>query len=220
MSDSVVIGEKMASQFEDTLPDGFHKPVHMQVHTMEIMKKGLKVGDQTIYKLEKLYGRLLVISTKRNMPLQVVFSFELAPLPSSLFDEYGLMRKSSKSSFVPKLCVLITEPPPVDVQLVDGNELLYHTTLPKIGTSLTLFNNVVEAAHRKHPVFVIFDKYNKPISIKTQEREREMDKWNCIQDVQALAKHNFATTGQNNEKFCQQKSTNKAAVYVQTREKC
>ncbi len=56
----------MASQFEERLPDGFHQTVHAQVNTMEIMKRGVKVGDKTIYNIETLYGRLFVISQKRD----------------------------------------------------------------------------------------------------------------------------------------------------------
>ena len=70
---------------------------------------------------EKLYGRLLLVSHKREISLENVFSFELAPLPSSLFDEYGLMWKSNKSSFASKMFSPYTGTIPVDIQIIGGN---------------------------------------------------------------------------------------------------
>ena len=102
VADAVAISHKMAADFQEGLPDAFHRPVRAQVHTMETIQKGIQAGNQTIYNIEKLYGRLLVISSKRNLPLENVFSYELAPLPSALFDEYGLMIKSNKPSLVSK----------------------------------------------------------------------------------------------------------------------
>lgn len=123
VANAISIGQRMAADFEESLLDAFHKPVYGRVCTMEIMQKGMKVGDQTIYNMEKLYGRLLVISMKRNRPLEYVFGYELAPLPSSLFDEYGLMRKASKSTLIAKskLFVVGDDNVPIDIQLVDGN---------------------------------------------------------------------------------------------------
>lgn len=120
VANAISIGQRMAADFEESLLDAFHKPVYGRVCTMEIMQKGMKVGDQTIYNMEKLYGRLLVISMKRNRPLEYVFGYELAPLPSSLFDEYGLMRKASKSTLIAKskLFVVGDDNVPIDIQLL------------------------------------------------------------------------------------------------------
>ena len=60
---------------------------------MESMKKGLTVGDSTVYDMEKIYGRLLVLSESRDITLETTMSYELAPLPSAIFDEYGDLRK-------------------------------------------------------------------------------------------------------------------------------
>ena len=103
------------------------------------MKKRGKVGDATIYSMEQLYGRLLVISQSRDIQLSEVFKYELAPVPSSIFDEYGDMRKGSKAILVHKLAVFATSPlGPVDAQLVDGNEAIYHTLWPRNSTLKSL----------------------------------------------------------------------------------
>lgn len=55
----------------------------------------MKVGNHTVYDVENLYARMLIIFQKRELDLENVFSHELSPVPSALFDEYGDMRESS-----------------------------------------------------------------------------------------------------------------------------
>jgi hypothetical protein len=164
------IGNSMAAEFKGTLPTGFYKAIHSKVVTMETMKKGIKIGDKTIYDMEKLYGRLLVISQRRDITLESLFCFELAPLPSSIFDEYGSLRKSAKSRLVHKLAVWVEEPEP-EVDVIDGNEMLYQITWPKTGTVKDLMQNFTRAVEREHDVIVVFDRYLEG-SIKTHERLR------------------------------------------------
>ncbi len=66
---SLSIGVKMVAQFVSILSEGFYGPLHMQVFMMETMKKGVKVCDSLVYDMDKLYGRLLVISQKRDITL-------------------------------------------------------------------------------------------------------------------------------------------------------
>ena len=66
---------------------------------METMKKGVKVGNSHTYDMEKLYAKLLVVSQHINIHLSDLFKYELLPVPS-LFDEYGIMKKSVKSQTI------------------------------------------------------------------------------------------------------------------------
>ena len=143
VQDTVAIECKMANDFLDDFPVGFHKTVYNQVVTMEIMKEGFKIGSQTIYQSEHLCVRLLVISQKLNLSL----SFDLAPLPTALFDEYGLMRNSTKSILTSKLVEEYHENNPVNFQLLDVNEMIYHADWPK------MHNNT----EKNYPVYLIFD---------------------------------------------------------------
>ncbi len=107
---------KIVAQCASTLPEGFYYPLHMQVVMLETMMKGVKVDDSLVYDMEKLYGRLLVISLNRDITLENM-SYELTPIPSSLFDDYDGLKKSAKSKLVHKLAVV------PDVDMVDGNEM-------------------------------------------------------------------------------------------------
>ena len=62
----------------------------------------------------------LVVSQKRDISLKsVFFHIESAPLPSSLFVEYGFLRKSTKSNIAS-----YTGDDPVNLHIIDGDELL------------------------------------------------------------------------------------------------
>ncbi len=143
--DALSIGERMAAEFRECLPTGFYNVIHSKVVTMEAMKRGVKVGDTTVYDMEKLYGRLLVLSQKRDVSLESMLCFELAPLPPAIFDDYGSMRKSSKSQLLHKLAVWSTEITTPDAQVIDGNEMLYRITWPKTGTVKHLHQTFVRA---------------------------------------------------------------------------
>ena len=170
--EALSIGDAMAFKFKQSLPDSFYKPLKNGVVTMESMKKGVKVGEHHVYDAEKLYGRLLVLSQSRKIQLESIFSFELAPVPSSLFDEYGNLRKTSKAMLIKKLGFTCDDRTDVQVQLIDGNEMLYNISWPRSGTTRQLCYNFLNAVKKPaHDVYVIFDKYHKN-SIKTHERNR------------------------------------------------
>lgn len=125
------IGDDIILKFLNGLPNGFYKPLKTKLVTMKTIKKGIKVGDSTIFNMEKLYGRLLVISTKRNLLLESVPSYELPPILSELFDEYGHMKSSNKAVLINKLAVqseYVLEP---EVEVVHGSAILYHVNWPQ-----------------------------------------------------------------------------------------
>ena len=52
------------------------------------MKTTVRLGDTVaVYDMGKLFGRLLILLQKREINLDIVFTYELAPMPSSFFDE-------------------------------------------------------------------------------------------------------------------------------------
>ena len=82
------------------------------------------------------------------------------------------MRKGSKTVIVHKLAVFATSPlGPVDAQLVDGNEAIYHTSWPRNSTLKKFADNFVSSFERPHTTYIIFDQYDK-YSIKSHERQR------------------------------------------------
>ena len=84
------------------------------------------MGDTTIFDLETIFLRLLTIGQQRQMELAPIFQHELCPVPSSLIDEYGCLRKGTKAPLAHTLCMKIRQALPPDVTIVDVSQLLYH----------------------------------------------------------------------------------------------
>ena len=98
--------------------------------------------------------------------------YELAPVPASLFDEYGDMRKGTKSILVTKLaCDALSSLPEVDLEIVDGNQALYHVSWPKMGALQHFKETFCHSFSKLHGAYVIFDKYVSG-SIKSHDRRR------------------------------------------------
>lgn len=174
IQDVLVIGEKQAAEFQKRMPDGFYKPLSKKVVTMEVMRKSIKVGDKQVYDMEQFYGRMIVLSQTRKLDLKEVFSFELAPVPSSLFDRFGDMRKGNKAKLVEQLEVTMEHPCMADVDVIDGNETLYQINWPKTGTVAQFCVNFETRVKSDHDVYVVFDHYISD-SVKSHERERRAD---------------------------------------------
>ena len=94
----------MAGAFAECLPDGFHHSISKKnVKTMQVLKQGLKVKDKTVYDLQTIFTRFLVIGQKRDIDMSQLFQHELCPVPPSLIDEYGYLRKGNKSTLLKRL---------------------------------------------------------------------------------------------------------------------
>jgi hypothetical protein len=173
VANAVTIGEKMARDFSKSLPDGFHNPITGKVQTMEAMKKGVKVGEKTIYDMEALFSRLLIVGQTRNVNLKSVFEYELCAVPPSIFDDFGLLRKGHKANLVKKVAILSTKPSPPEEVIVDAGQLLYHIVWPCGGTVSTVATSMGTRLqpYSGIPTKVIFDRYGN-MSAKDHERSR------------------------------------------------
>lgn len=90
-------------------------------------------------------------------------------MPSAIFDEYGGLRKSSKSPLLHRLAVWCDNASKPDVSIIDGNEMLHRITWPKLG-KVQNFNRALTQDH----VIVVFDRYVDG-SVKSLERQRRAE---------------------------------------------
>ena len=49
---AIEIGQRLQKDFAASLPGGFHNPIKKTVKTMQVLKRGVKVKDKTVYELE------------------------------------------------------------------------------------------------------------------------------------------------------------------------
>ena len=106
VDDAVDIGQTMAGSFRNTLPNGFHGKISNKVKTMEQLKRGINFGGKTIFDLEAIFIRLLVVGQHRKLQLTTIFQYELCSVPPSLIDEYGCLRNGNKSILCNRLGVV------------------------------------------------------------------------------------------------------------------
>ena len=88
------------------------------------------------------------------------------------FNEYGVMRKTKKAVIMTILAIYrVTDPSPVDLQLVDGNEALFNVSWPKQSTVQSFATIFVKSFPSSVDTFVVFDKCIE-LSLKSHERQR------------------------------------------------
>ncbi len=87
---AVSIGQSQLLEFEKQLPFGFWKPIEKKVKTMAATKKGIAVGPKVLYDTQLIFSRVMGLqASSREVDFKDVLSYELAPIPTALFDDSG-----------------------------------------------------------------------------------------------------------------------------------
>ena len=64
--------------------------------TMQEMMKVVIVKGQAIFDIETLFARMLVVGQQRGVEVTDICHYELSPVPPSLIDEFGCLKKETK----------------------------------------------------------------------------------------------------------------------------
>lgn len=87
---AVSIGRSQLLEFEKELPSGFWKPIEKKVKTMAVTKKGIVIGPKVLYDTQLIFSRVMGLqASSREVDFKDVLSYELAPIPTALFDDSG-----------------------------------------------------------------------------------------------------------------------------------
>ncbi len=125
------MGDSLMRQFKAGWPETINKPIKTKLVTLESTKRPVKISGKSVFDIEKLYGCMLVINQKRNLSLDTLFDYELSPVPASLFDDYGSMRKGDKGTLVSSIGIPAVHLDPIQVEILDGGGFLYCVSWPK-----------------------------------------------------------------------------------------
>ena len=71
----------------------FHSKIERKVKTMQEMKKVVIVNGKDIFGIETILVRPVVAGQQRGVEVTDIFQYEPSPVPSSLIDEFGCLRK-------------------------------------------------------------------------------------------------------------------------------
>ena len=115
VEEAVQIGEAQLQEFESACPTGFYQTIKRKVITMKEGKKGKKKrGVDTMEQcdLGLIFARVTALMSTRAIKLNGMWKYELAAVPTSIFDEKsGEIRISrSKSILKRKHQVELTNP--------------------------------------------------------------------------------------------------------------
>ena len=115
----------------------FNKPLSKEVVTMAVSRRQIKVGQKPVYNTILIYSRVLCLQKVRDINLQDILKYELAPVPHSMFENNGDMQiTKSKSILKQKLQVEVFNRicQVHDAILIDGCAMLWVIPWPNNGT--------------------------------------------------------------------------------------
>lgn len=162
------------AEFESGWPTSFNKTLTKKVTLMTSTKKSIKLDGRPVYDTELIYTRVICLQQYRDIDIKDVLSYELSPVPASLFDESGAMRAQSKAILKTKLQVeqssRIQGVP--DAVIIDGCAMLWTVHWPTNGTVedyVINFMGTIKYHLECCDVYLIFDRY---IKISTKQMTR------------------------------------------------
>ena len=168
------LGEKQMQQFQE-LSDGFRNTLTTKVVLMTSAKDKKKKKDkENSYNIDLIFSRVLLLLGTNQIDFEDLFDFELAAVPTSLFEESGVARyPKNKPVLLNKLKVeessRCIKP---DATIIDGGGMLHKVHWPPNGVVKDLVNGIdhyVRMLILNTDVYLIFDRY-KTGSIKSDTR--------------------------------------------------
>ena len=163
-------------QFQKELPDGFRNTLTTKVVLMTLAKdkKKKKKDKENSHNTDLIFSRVLLLLGTNQIDFEDLFDFELAAVPTSLFEESGVARyPKNKPVLLNKLKVeessRCIKP---DATIIDGGGMLHKVHWPPNGVVKDLVNGIdhyVRMLMLNTDVYLIFDRY-KTGSIKSDTR--------------------------------------------------
>ena len=90
--------------FESLLPQGLYETITKKVVTMDLARKHLKVGAVKVFDTNLIYSGVIGLHARgRVIDIKDVLGHELAPVPTSMFDDTGDMRIAKSKSTLKKI---------------------------------------------------------------------------------------------------------------------
>lgn len=165
------IGSDQVASFEKVLPSGYWNTIERRVQTMATMRKGVKIGNEVVYDTELIFSRVVGLqATTRDVDFKDVLSYELAPIPTALFDDSGEMRIcKSKADLKHKTSVAISvrNTNNINCTILDGCAILWiipwpastQTNQASVSQYVTSFKKYILQKLETGHVYLVFDRY-------------------------------------------------------------
>ena len=159
-------GRRLMEKFESSLPGGFYETIPRTVKTMDD-RKGIKAGDKKVMDPAVIYARALAIRlVDPEFDFEKILEHELAPHPTSMFNEEGVLRTCKQKSKL--MSTLKVEIPArlaqngVKAIFLDGCAILWTISWPTNGTVSDYIRNLKGFLLKQSTlaeVYLVFDRY-------------------------------------------------------------
>ena len=174
----VFVDQRLSPEAEKSFFDPIKKQKLKTFTTMSKIKT-FKVKDKTIplKASSEIFSKIAIIAQKRSVDLKTVFCYPLGPLPWSLADAMGTLKKTSKAALMHKLEGKIEPTEQIEgdyAMIIDGMAYVQQANVKNITYAefaTNLLQTILTISKNAKRIDVVFDVY-KEQSIKNIERGR------------------------------------------------
>ena len=172
---SVEIGSEQVTLYEQSWPEGFYEPIPKRVITMSVLRKSISVNSIQVFDTNLIFLRVLGVRETRELSVDKLMKYELAPVPASMFNEYGEIRLCKNKSILKnqlQVKIPFQDQVPCEVTFIDGGGRLWTIHWPEKGTVKDYIEKIFTSVTYRlqhSDVYLIFDGY-KFYSIKSAAR--------------------------------------------------
>ena len=165
VDNAVDIGTKQMELTEKSWSVGFYGPISKKVITMDVTRKHVKNGAAKMLNTTLLFSRVIGLqaSSRETIDIRNLLSYELAPVPTSMFTDSGDMRiGKSKEQLKTQLQVeLSTRKTSQEIQcrVLDGSAVLWVIHWPlngKVRDYVVNFRKYIEQKLEVGDVYLVF----------------------------------------------------------------
>ena len=150
---AVKLGSKQMKEFRNGWSKKFNDKLSCVVKTQVEFRKYIKVGDTKVFNTELVYTRVIGIqASSREIDIKQLLSFELSPVPTAMFSEFGEMKVAKAKSVLKQVLQkevssrFIKET--ISTVVIDGSAILYLIFWPAsratVGDFVVKFRNYIE----------------------------------------------------------------------------
>ena len=151
VEDAVQIGDTQLHEFQSACPTGFYQTIKRKVITMKEGKK--QRGSDPMEQCDSglTFARVTALMSTRAINLNDVLKYELASVPTSIFDEKSGELRISKSILKRRLQVEVTNPSrgTGDAVVIGGCAILWVLQWPSKGFIKDVVLNFIKYATNK-----------------------------------------------------------------------
>ena len=165
---AVEIGSSQMNEFEQGWPKSFHEKLSHKVTTQVDSRKYIKVGDTKVFDTELIFSRVIGLqASSRDVDVKQLLSYELSPVPTSMFTETGDMRVSKSKSTLKKVLQKEVSARCIEKQIttlvIDGCAIFYVLHWPPstgtVGDLVVAYRSYIKQRLKNYDVYLVFDRY-------------------------------------------------------------